>query len=46
MQQDRGAYLIAWSGNATDSAAQAMRLKMATTVDARIISDVVKLVEI
>ena len=39
MQQDRGAYLIAGSGSATDSAAQAMRLKMITAVDARIISD-------
>ena len=34
-------------GSATDSATQARRLKMATTVDARIISDVViKVVEI
>ena len=47
MQQDRGAYLIAGSGSATDSGAtQANRLKMATTVDAIIISDVVKVVEI
>jgi hypothetical protein len=46
MQQDNGAYLIAGSGSATDSATQPRRLKMATTVDVRIISDVVKLVEI
>ena len=46
MQQDRGAYLIAGSGSATDSAAQARRLKMVTIVDARMTSDVVKVVEI
>jgi hypothetical protein len=46
MQQDKGAYLIAGSGSATDSATQPRRLKMATTVDVRIISDVVKVVEI
>ena len=46
MQQDRGAYLIAGSGSATDSVTQARTLKMATTVDARIVSGVVKVVEI
>jgi hypothetical protein len=46
MQQDRGAYLIAGSASVTDSATQPMRLKMATAVDARIISDIVKVVEI
>ena len=46
MQQDREAYLIAGSGSATASATPAMRLKMATAVDARIISDVVKVLEI
>ena len=45
-QQDRVAYWIAESGSATDSVTQAMTLKMATTVDARIISDLVKRVEI
>ena len=39
------AYLEAGSGSATDSATQAMRLKMVTAVKARIISDVVKVVE-
>ena len=46
MQQDRGAYLITGSGSATDSVTQAMRLKMATIVDVRIVSGVVKVVEI
>ena len=46
MQQDRWAYLIAGSGSATDSVTQARALKMATTVDARIVSGVVKVVEI
>jgi hypothetical protein len=46
MQQDRGVYLIAGSGSATDIATQAMRLKTTATVDARIISDVIKVVEI
>ena len=46
MQQDRGAYLIAGSGSATDSATQLIRIKMEAAVDARIISDVVKVVEI
>ena len=38
--------MIGGSGSATDSATPAMRLKMATAADARIISDVVKVVEI
>ena len=48
MQQDREAYLklSAGSGSATDSATSAARNKMATTVEARIISNVVKVVEI
>ena len=46
MQQDREVYLIAGSGDATDSATPAMRLSIATAVDARIISDVDKVVEI
>ena len=47
MQQDRETYLKAGSGSATDIATQAVRLKiMATAVEARIISDVVKVVEI
>ena len=46
MQQDIGAYLTAGSASATDSVIQAMRLKMATAVDARIVSNVVKVVEI
>ena len=37
---------MAGSGSAIDSATQARRLKMATTVDARIISEIVKAVEI
>jgi hypothetical protein len=45
-QQDREAYLKAGSGSATDSATQAVRLKIATAVEARIISSVVKVVEI
>ena len=36
------AYFIAGRGSATDSATSAVRHKMATTVEARIISDVVK----
>ena len=40
------AYLIAESGSATDSVTQAMTHKMATTVDARIIADLVKVVEV
>ena len=46
MQRNREAYLIAGNGSATDSATPAIRLKMATAVDARIISDVVKALEI
>ena len=48
MQQDREAYwkLEAGSGSATDSATSAARHKMATTVEARIVSNVVKVVEI
>jgi hypothetical protein len=46
MQQDRRAYLIAGSGSATDSTTPAMRIKMATAVNARIILDVAKVVEI
>ena len=49
MQQDREAYLKRGSGSATTSAASAARHKMhkmATAVEARIISDVVKAVEI
>ena len=46
MQQDRDAYLKAGSGSATDSATQVVRLKMATTAEARMISDVVKVVGI
>ena len=46
MQQDRGAYWIAGSGSATDSVAQVMTLKMAATVDVRIVSGFVKVVEI
>ena len=47
MQQDAGAYLIGGGGSATENATQAMRLKMATTVDARMVSDaVIKVVEI
>jgi hypothetical protein len=42
----REAYLIAGSGSATDGATLAARHKMATAVDARIVSDVVKVVEI
>ena len=45
MQQDREAYLKTGSGSATDSATSAARHKMATAVEARIISDVVKAVE-
>jgi hypothetical protein len=45
MQQDREAYLEAGSGSATDSANSAARHKMATTVEARIVSIVVKVVE-
>ena len=44
MQQDREAYLKAGSGSATDSATQAVRLEMATTVEARMVSDVVEVV--
>jgi hypothetical protein len=40
---NREAYFIAGSGSATDSATSAVRLKMATTVEARIISDVVEI---
>ena len=43
---NREAYFIIGSGDATDGAAPAARLKMATTVEARIISSVVKVVEI
>ena len=46
MQQDREAYMEAGSGSATDNATSAARHKMATTVEARIISNVVKVVEI
>jgi hypothetical protein len=48
MQQDRKAYskLLPGSGSATDSATTAARHKMATAVEARIISNVVKAVEI
>ena len=42
MQQIIEVYLEAGSGSATDSATQAMRLKMAATVEARIISNVVE----
>ena len=45
-KQDRGAYWIAGNGSATDSATAAMRLKIATAIDGRIVSDVVKVVEI
>ena len=45
MQQDREAYMEAGSGSATDSATSAARHKMATTVEARIISNVVEVVE-
>ena len=45
MQQDREAYFIAGSGSATDSATSAARHKMVKTAEARIISDVVKVVE-
>ena len=38
--------MITGSASATDSATQPMRLKMAAAVDARIISEVVKVVEI
>jgi hypothetical protein len=44
--KNREAYFIAGSGSATDGAKPAARLKMATAVDARIISDVVKVVGI
>ena len=43
MQQDREAYLEAGSGSATDSATSEARHKMVTTVEARIVSNVVKL---
>ena len=48
IQQDREAYskLSAGSGSATDSATSAARNKMATAVEARIISNLVKFVEI
>jgi hypothetical protein len=46
MQQDREAYLKAGSGSAADSATPAARLKMATTVEVRIISNVIKVVEV
>jgi len=45
MKQDREAYLKAGRGSATDSATPAARLKTATA-EARIISSVVKVVEI
>ena len=47
MQQDKEAclYLEAGSGSATDSATSAARHKMAATVEARIILNVVKVVE-
>ena len=46
MQQDREAYMEAVSGSATDNATSAARHKMATTEEARIISNVVKVVGI
>ena len=45
MQQDREAYLKTGSGSATGSATSAARHKMATAIEARIISNVVKAVE-
>ena len=46
MQQEREPYLKAGSGSATDSATSAAKYKMVTTAEVRIISDVVKVVEI
>ena len=46
MQQDGEAYLKAGIGSATDNATPAARHKMAKAVEARIISSVVKVVEI
>jgi hypothetical protein len=45
MQQDREVHLEAGSMSATDSATSAARNKMAITVEAHIISNVVKVVE-
>ena len=43
--KNREAYFIAGNGSATDGATPAARLKMATAVEARIISNVVKVIE-